>query len=364
MKALSTTISHLVSLLGQSFQLSAIFPSLVFIALNVIFVPPLLPEQGMIAELSNLELSSKALLALAVAVLSGYALSILNIPIIRFYEGYPFKATLFGRLLTWWHRGRLKWLDRKVEELGEAIVAWEDQIDYQRRDPFSMESFPVSSERLEEELELLRQKLAFYENERTLHFPPTPAEVIPTKLGNTIAAFERYPSRKYGIDAVVMWPRLTPVLAREKYAVFVNREKAGLDFLLNLSILAGLFGLEMILVWFLFKQGFPVFELGLAVSISAFCYWASITSALHWGGAVSVAFDMYRHKLRKALGVTAPASLAAEKEIWRQLSAFYRIRDMYEYFDYSNMDTEGSAETQAAVERTEAESERDQDSLR
>ena len=40
-------------------------------------------------------------------------------------------------------------------------------------------------------------------------------EVLPTRFGNAIRAFETYPSEIYGADAITIWLRLTSVMPKE-----------------------------------------------------------------------------------------------------------------------------------------------------
>lgn len=47
-------------------------------------------------------------------------------------------------------------------------------------------------------------------------------EVLPTRLGNILKAVELYPQMRYGIDAVLVWPRLFPPLPGQSLATLVT----------------------------------------------------------------------------------------------------------------------------------------------
>ncbi len=108
---------------------------------------------------------------LVVAHLTAAWLASAATSLVRFYEGYW--PRLLGRppraLGVRWHRDRLAALDPF------------DDADYAR-----------------------------------LHtgYPADASEVMPTRLGNILKNAELHPEDRYGIDAVVVWPRLYPLLPR------------------------------------------------------------------------------------------------------------------------------------------------------
>ena len=71
-------------------------------------------------------------------------------------------------------------------------------------------------------------------------FPRNAEEILPTRLGNTIHAFEDYPDTRYGMDAVELWPRLVAKVDKE-YRAVLDDAKASFDFMINSSVLSAFF---------------------------------------------------------------------------------------------------------------------------
>ena len=61
-----------------------------------------------------------------------------------------------------------------------------------------------------------------------------PRVIWPTRLGNLIAAYEQYPRRKYGLDAVFHWPRLWVTISKELRDE-IDNQQAQADGLLYIS---------------------------------------------------------------------------------------------------------------------------------
>ncbi|MDY6875599.1 MAG: hypothetical protein SWK90_05270 [Chloroflexota bacterium] len=72
-------------------------------------------------------------------------------------------------------------------------------------------------------------------------------DVMPTAIGNVFRAFEQYPGRRYGIDAVLFWPRLTSVISPEVARV-VEETNNTLTFLLTSCLMCSLLGVESLAV--------------------------------------------------------------------------------------------------------------------
>jgi hypothetical protein len=72
-------------------------------------------------------------------------------------------------------------------------------------------------------------------------YPLSRNQVKATRLGNILRASERYPYDRYGADAVLVWPRLYPLLP-ESVITSIAQAREALEFLLVLSALATAFG--------------------------------------------------------------------------------------------------------------------------
>lgn len=320
--AILATFSDVIGFLAQSFRLAAVFPAFIFVFLNEILILPHLPQKGLVAQVATHDLSGKLVIAAVCSLLLSYTLSIVNIPLIRLFEGYPWRATWLGDLFVERQQSRRKelegqnpFLEEKIARLGKQMTRYE--AGHRRRD--RLYGKRAALERwLETEGPIREQTVRDY-------FPSATA-TLPTSLGNTIAAFEDYSWTRYGIDAVVLWPRLLPTLTKEKYAAYVEREKAGLDFALNLCFLLVLLGLEMVYVGLLF--GWECVDWVIAIgSVMLFAYGlygVAVVSAYNWGTTVRVAFDLYRYRLLRALYGRPPHNFSTERRMWQWVSQFVR----------------------------------------
>lgn len=304
--ALTKTVSDMLALLNQSLKLSAMFPALVFVLLNHYVAQ----KYNWPTDWSKMEFSQQAVFVLIAVILLGYTLNILNIPIIRLFEGYPLCMTWLGRGMIKCQTKRKTWLRSRSEYIGELLS---DNLNLLvARDP--------------ELLNRLALEYSLHMDRLSKFFPEEDFRLIPTDLGNTIAAFEDYPKQRYGIDAVYLWPRMLPILTEEEYAVFVEKEKAGLDFLLNLSLLLSVFGLECVGFKVIFGlQISPWWPIG-ALLTAFWLYRSSIRGAYSWGETVKVAFDLYRYQLARKLGLQPLNWKGEDKERtqWKNISSFLR----------------------------------------
>jgi len=157
--------------------------------------------------------------------------------------------------------------------------------------------------------------------------------VAPTALGNTIAAFEEYPKNRYGIEAVSLWPRLVPILSEENYAIFVEKEKAGFDFLLNLSLLMGIFTTECVIAR-LSGIDLPVIIPAAGLLTAYLLYRGAIQNASNWGETVKTAFDSYRYQLARRLSMKPFYNQKEESARWHAISQFIVKGSAYDKFDY------------------------------
>ncbi len=312
-------VSDAIKAFAQSLQLAFFLPSLIAVTINAYFVVPQLwpsfkPDD-----------SPTLLLTIVVTMLLSYALYAFNFPLIRLVEGYKFLNSDIGKALLDEQTKEFKDLQEQLSDLKFRRAALRRYMDREARDADPNEH----SERLRvarvEEWHKVSLDMAGIERRLDTQFPPE--SLLPTQFGNSIAAFEDYPRSRYGIDAIALWPRLVPILKEKDFMSFVTQEKSVLDFLLNMGVVALLLGCELFylnLYW-----GYVYEALLIALSTTGIClllYQAMIVAARQWGGAVRVAFDLYRYDLGERLGMKPAASFEDERGRWLAISQFLLYR--------------------------------------
>ncbi|MBL1100680.1 hypothetical protein [Streptomyces coffeae] len=152
-------------------------------------------------------------------------------------------------------------------------------------------------------------------------FPVEDHLLRPTGLGNALTAAERRAGRLYGLDAVVVWTRLEPVLSdRVRAAVAEGRD--ALDAAARLCVTAGaVVPVSAALLWR------SEWWLLLALAPAVIC-WAAYAAAVHaavaYGEVLAVAFDLHRFDLLTALHLPLPDDRAAERTANAELSRLWR----------------------------------------
>lgn len=231
----------------------------------------------------------------------------LNTPIIRLYEGYPWEKSWLGECFV-------KQAKRRFEE----IVLLQTSISYLDQ---ALQDYHLMEKSLQRDL----RKLGMLIN---TEFPDHKDFILPTRLGNVIRCFERYSTVAYGMDAIVLWPRLISKINIE-FASTIDEAKASFDFMLNVSFLSSLSFLGIIAVGV--SSNYPLTTASLlkwiwpAISFFALAlifYHFAIGRAKAWGMQIKAAFDLYRFDLLEALGYQQePLTLCEEKALWERISA-------------------------------------------
>lgn len=268
------TLTELIKMLADLFRFPSLFPAMLFVVLNQLFILPHFESISLVKKLSERDMSDQVLAGAVVAVFLGYIINAIEVPIIEFYEGYSWQETRFGQ-----------WRIKQQKKRRAVLVAGDsNEVDY---------------------------------------FFPDFDRVLPTELGNIIAAFEAYPWKNYYIDGVVSWPRMFPILVKQEFMPYIAEQRSTLDFLLNNSLLLAAFGLECLLLRIVACQGIHWF-LPCIAFISAFLFYkVSISSAAQWGELFRAAFDLFRYHLAKALGLGSVQSFSDEQIMWNRLTEFW-----------------------------------------
>lgn len=142
--------------------------------------------------------------------------------------------------------------------------------------------------------------------------PADPGRCLPTRLGNILAAAERWPADKYGLEAAHCWSRLWLILPEE-----ARKELAAARERLDARITAWIWAVAFVgwTPWAWWAA--PV---GLAAALLA--YSGALTSATALGELQETAFDLHRAALYRQLRWPLPADAASERASGRRLSAY------------------------------------------
>ncbi len=216
-------------------------------------------------------------------------------------------AAVAARLETW----LLRLLEGEWPGWWGPLTRW--RVERHRRSAAQrLERWQVLQARLEQLTPDERRLHARLER-RLRHTPVDPADHMPTLLGNVLRAGERRPLVKYGLDAVICWPRLWLLLPEGPRSELTE---ARAD--LNTAVRVWLWVFAS-LVWSLWAWWLPLVILPSLVFIYA--QWM-LPVAARYGDLIEAAFDVYRRDLYAALGWPRPTTPAEEHALGRQLTAY------------------------------------------
>jgi len=220
---------------------------------------------------------------------SGIVVGELAAPVLRLLEGY-------------WPRCadplRLRLSRRLAERAAAEAPAWQKAY-----------------ERVQPPADPTAEDLAVYTRleRRRRRRPSSPGYFLPTPIGNILRAAERRPSDKYGLDAVVLWPRLWPVLPGTLRSDLLAA-RASLD-------RAAIVGVWGVLFCAFAPLTFWAIPIGLAIAATAVV--AVIPGrAQTFGELMEAAYDQYRTTLYAQLRWPLPANPHQERVEGHRLTSY------------------------------------------
>ena len=317
-------IGEAIKSLAQAFQIANIFPAIIWISINAYFIAPRV--------FPGYDSAAPHVVTLIIALITtvSYTLYAFNFPLIRLLEGYRLQETDIMQSSLSSQKAQRQKLNDQIEKLREKQKYIENDLGF---DPSEDRDRVLTPEQKEQVLSWVQIRVELAKCEQRLNHDYASSVLMPTKLGNTIAAFEDYPRTRYGMETIVLWPRILPILKRVDYLGFVSQEKAVFDFLLNMGFVAVVLGLETICLGFLWGD---LLMLGFALFLmltSWIWYEGMIVAARQWGITVCVAFDLYRHQLRRELTLRETSSFAEEFGLWKRVSKFLLYRQDEVHFE-------------------------------
>lgn len=145
-----------------------------------------------------------------------------------------------------------------------------------------------------------------------VHSPSKPNQFMPTRLGNLLRAAEYRSRERYGLDAVVCWPRLWLVLPES-----TRKELQEARVALNTAVRICLWSL-LFLVWTPLAWWAPL----LAFSAAWLSYRMALQTASVYVDLLEATFDVHRHLLYQSLRVKLPQNPNHESEDGKKLTQY------------------------------------------
>ena len=194
-------------------------------------------------------------------------------------------------------------LEKKIQDKIDEAVKLDDPAEADRRNA-SIQQAGAMSARLHS------------------RFPISDYLIRGTALGNALAAMEESAGAAYGLDAVVAWPRLYPVLG-DKVRAVVDDLRDGLDAAARLAATGAMTAVAAValLAW---HSGLLTLLALVPLAVAVLAYLGAVQAAVAYGMAMHVAFDLHRFDLLRALRLEAPAEQANEITSNAFLSDFLR----------------------------------------
>jgi hypothetical protein len=220
----------------------------------------------------------------------------LQVTLVRLLEGYWGQSRV-GRLLAApgiaVHRRRRERLDRAQRRTGGAPAA-------------------AAGSRSVADREEAARKLRAY--------PPEPG-ILPTMLGNILRSAEHRAGSRYGLDAIIAWPRLYPLLS-DKVTAVLRDLRDQLDLVARFCAVFAI--AAVVSAGFLATHGWWLAVTLVPLGGALLSYRAALAAAAAYGQAVEAAVDLHRFDLRTALHLPLPADLRGEVAANQQLTRFLR----------------------------------------
>ncbi|MGW3461755.1 hypothetical protein ACWDE9_20110 [Streptomyces olivaceoviridis] len=174
-------------------------------------------------------------------------------------------------------------------------------------------------------------------------YPPAELTPAPTSLGNTLAAMEHYAGFSHGLDVVVTWPRLYPLIeGMHKEAVDTHRD--AMDAACRFSVMAAVTAVTAAgLLW---QSGWWLLLALMPAVLSRLSYRGAVQAAMAYGASIDAAIDTHRFTLYDKLCLPRPTTPREERALNDTLCAHWRQRvPLPDALVYSHPQSEATPDT-------------------
>ncbi len=206
------------------------------------------------------------------------SLSAISTQLYRFLEGYTWPSSI----REW---GKLKQLDRK-----SALRA-------------NVDSAKGKLERAIAEDELAR-------------YPLEDGQLLPTRFGNAIRAFETYGRTRFNLDSQTLWHELYAV-APKYLQVEIESARSSVDFFVAVIYLSSVFSISCLLLGVLDHFNLNLILISILSLLLAFgSHWFAIRAIDAWAEPIRALVNLGRPKLADSFGFMIPQTIEEEKFMW------------------------------------------------
>ncbi len=157
------------------------------------------------------------------------------------------------------------------------------------------------------------QRAEFADIDQRLRRIPADGDYLPTKTGNILRAGERRPAEKYGLDAIVVWPRLWLLLPADTRSE-LSQARSALDSAVASFIWGLLFAGFAALAWWALPAA-------IAVALAIYLYWIPARAAV-FADLLESAFDIHRSHLYRSQRWPLPENPRDEHASGEQITSY------------------------------------------
>jgi hypothetical protein len=187
------------------------------------------------------------------------------------------------------------------------------QYQIKRKDEIKTQWKPLNKKLKAQKAVTSTERANFVRYDRSLRqFPNDETDFLPTRLGNLLRAAERRSYDRYGLDAIVCWPRLWLILPEN-----TKKELQEVRTQLNNGV--------RIFTWSILFLGWSYWSLWVlpvAIVSAIFAYCWILDTAEIYGDLLESAFDLHRIALYQSLRFPLPKTPQEEHEIGLQVTEY------------------------------------------
>jgi hypothetical protein len=142
-------------------------------------------------------------------------------------------------------------------------------------------------------------------------YPLDPTRILPTRLGNALRSFEDAAGKQYGLDVLILAPRLH-LIATPRHLEYLIDAREDMDSAIRICTV-GLVA-TLLTVGFLLTDGLWLLWAILPYCVSYLAYRGAVSAAQGYGAVIASVIDLSRFRFYDELGLFPPRNTEEERE--------------------------------------------------